>query len=358
MKLRMNILITGGAGFIGCNTVKYFATKGDRVFVIDNLSRETARVNLRWLQDNNTPFNFENIDIADRVVLESYFKRHNFDVVIHLAGQVAVTLAVENPRYDFEVNAQGTFNVLECVRLYCPRAIFINASSNKVYGSISDKRVVEEEDCYRYADVNYKGVNESQNLEFYSPYGCSKGVADQYTLDYARIYGLKTVSVRQSCIYGPHQLGIEDQGWISWFVGAYLLGKSIKIYGNGKQVRDVLFVSDLVEFYECIINDIEKVKGMVFNIGGGIKNSISLLQFFKILEELTGDKIKLSFDKWRPGDQILFISDNSLAEKLLNFRPKIDFCDGIKKIYKWLFKYYSVRKVISRASLISKIENL
>jgi CDP-paratose 2-epimerase len=342
----MNILITGGAGFIGCNAVKYFAAKGHKIFVIDNLLRETARVNLKWLQDNQVQFNFEKLDITDKSTLECYFSQHKFDVVIHLAAQVAVTLSVQNPRYDFDVNALGSFNVLECVRLYCPDAVFINASTNKVYGKLSDKRVAELNEKYIYANEKYLGVDETQNLEFYSPYGCSKGIADQYALDYARIYGIRSVSVRQSCIYGPHQLGIADQGWISWFIIAYFTGKPIKIYGNGKQVRDVLYVSDLIEFYDKIIKTIDDVKGQAFNMGGGMQNSISLLQFFKILESITGSPIETYFDEWRPGDQYIFISDNSKAEKLLDFRPKVGCQKGIELIYKWLFDYYSSRNMI------------
>jgi len=336
----MKILVTGGAGFIGCNTVEYFSAKGHELYVIDNLSRETAVVNLRWMQKSKIPFNFEKLDITNKTNLEQYFKKNKFDVVIHLAAQVAVTFSVNDPEDDFQVNAKGSFNVLECVRKYCPESVFINASTNKVYGKISDKKVIELQDCYAYEDQNYKGVCENQNLEFYSPYGCSKGAADQYTLDYARVYGLRSVSVRQSCIYGPRQLGIEDQGWIAWFIIAYLTGKKIKIYGNGKQVRDVLFVTDLVKFYEKIIETIEEVKGLAFNMGGGKNNVLSLLQFFKILEEVAGDKIPLAFDKWRPGDQFIFISDNSLAKKLLDFEPEINCEQGIERIYKWLYDYY------------------
>ncbi|MFC1894774.1 NAD-dependent epimerase/dehydratase family protein [Candidatus Dependentiae bacterium] len=240
----MKILITGGVGFIGCNAVEYFTKKGWEVFVLDNLSRETAIVNLKLMQENKIPFNFKKLDITYKNDLEDYFKTNIFDIVIHLAAQVAVTCSVLDPVNDFNINAHGTLNVLECIRKYCPNAVFINASTNKVYGKTCDQEVIETVDCYKYKDDNYKGISEKQSLEFYSPYGCSKGVADQYALDYARIYGLNSVSVRQSCIYGPHQLGVEDQGWIAWFIIAYLTGKKIKIYGNGKQVRDVLFLLD------------------------------------------------------------------------------------------------------------------
>ncbi|MFA5074961.1 MAG: SDR family NAD(P)-dependent oxidoreductase [Candidatus Babeliales bacterium] len=336
----MKILITGGVGFIGCNAVQYFVSKGYDVFVIDNLSRQTAKINLKWLQENNIFFNFTKLDITDNLSLESYFKTHSFDAIIHLAGQVAVTTSVQDPRNDFNINALGTFNLLECVRKFNENAIFINASTNKVYGKIYDKNVIENETYYGYEDKNFIGVSEKQNLDFYSPYGCSKGIADQYTLDYARIYGLKTVSVRQSCIYGPHQFGIEDQGWIAWFIIAILTGKQITIYGNGKQVRDVLYVADLVRFYDCILNNIDKVKGSAFNMGGGKNNALSLLQFFDYLKQITLSDIKYNFGEWRPGDQFVFISDNSKALKLLNFVPEINYQDGIKKIWNWLNLYY------------------
>ncbi|MFH1832138.1 MAG: GDP-mannose 4,6-dehydratase [bacterium] len=341
----MKILITGGAGFIGCNTAQHFATLGHEIFIIDNLSRPTARTNLQWMTDNKIKFNFTHIDITQRPLLETFFKKHTFNAIIHLAGQVAVTSSVENPRHDFDINAHGTFNLLECIRIHNPNTIFINASTNKVYGKIENRPVTEEKDCYRYQDLSYDGVSEKQHLDFYSPYGCSKGIADQYTLDYARIYGLKTVSVRQSCIYGPHQFGIEDQGWIAWFIIAILTNKPITIYGNGKQVRDVLFVSDLVHFYERAINNIEKAKGLAFNIGGGKNNTLSLLQFFDVLSNITKKKITYKFDTWRPGDQLIFTSDLARAEKLLNFKPAISYTQGIQKTHDWLSKYYKKTKI-------------
>ncbi|QQR49678.1 SDR family NAD(P)-dependent oxidoreductase [bacterium] len=335
----MKILVTGGAGFIGCNVVKHFAEQGHEVFVIDNLSRQTALINIRWMRENLL-FNFLQLDITDRENLEKYFKVHTFDAVIHLAAQVAVTLSVQDPRHDFYVNALGTFNVLECVRLFSPHAVFINASTNKVYGKIAEQHLIEDTSRYRSPNPLYKGVSEEQPLEFFSPYGCSKGTADQYTLDYARIYGLKAITVRQSCIYGPHQFGVEDQGWIAWFIIAHLEKKPITIYGNGKQVRDVLYVSDLVDFYELAIMNAEKVQGLAFNMGGGQQNSLSLLEFFDVLKGLAGDKIQYSFDNWRPGDQLMFISDNTRSEALLGFNPKISCDQGIAKIYEWLKKYY------------------
>ncbi|MFH0898526.1 MAG: SDR family NAD(P)-dependent oxidoreductase [bacterium] len=337
----MKILVTGGAGFIGCNTVCHFAEKGHTVYIIDNLSRQTARTNLQWLYDHAIPFHFTHLDITSRASLEYYFKQHSFDAIIHLAGQVAVTFSVQNPRHDFDINAHGTFNILECIRDYNPEAIFINASTNKVYGKSADRTVVEDKLSYRYQDLTYQGISEQQPLDFYSPYGCSKGIADQYTIDYARIYGLKTVSVRQSCIYGPHQLGIEDQGWIAWFIIAVITEQPLTIYGDGKQVRDVLYVSDLVRFYELAIHNIDKAQGQAFNLGGGMHNSLSLLQFFQELEQITKHKISYSFSQWRPGDQFIFVSDTSKAENLVGFKPLVPYKEGIKKIHNWLSSYYS-----------------
>ena len=339
----MKMLVTGGAGFIGCNVVKHFARKGYNITVFDNLSRETAHVNLAYMYSNNIPFTFVNGDITDKKQLEAVFKKEPFDVVIHLAAQVAVTLSVKDPEHDFYTNALGTFNVLESVRKYCPDAVFINASTNKVYGKSCDDKVIEQKRRYVYED-GIKGISENNALEFYSPYGCSKGVADQYAIDYARIYGLKTVTVRQSCIYGVHQIGIEDQGWIAWFILASMNNKEINVYGNGKQVRDVLFVSDLVDLYEKIINNISVAKGHAFNIGGGMDNAVSLLEFFDILGGIRAEALKLSFTSWRPGDQKIFISDNSKAEKLLGFKPQVSVKEGTEKLYTWLHTFVETKK--------------
>jgi len=348
-------MITGGAGFIGCNATQYFAKKSYEVFIIDNLCRETARVNLAWMRRNNVPFTFYQSDIRDKDAVEKIFKEQAVDCVLHLAAQVAVTCSVTDPRYDFEVNALGTFNILEAVRKHSPTAIFINASTNKVYGKIADKKVVEKEERYQYADATFQGVDETQQLDFYSPYGCSKGVADQYTLDYARIYGMKSVTVRQSCIYGPHQLGIEDQGWVAWFIIAQLLGKPITVYGNGKQVRDLLFVSDLVAYYDKIISSIDQVKGKAFNLGGGMRNALSLRQFFSILENISGVPVSYSTDKWRPGDQEMFVSNNARAEELLGFSPQVSCQEGIAKIFYWLKEYYQKDTIIAQNSFTENL---
>ena len=233
--------------FIGVNAAEYFADQGWRIAVLDNLSRRGTEENLRWLNDK-VKVDFHKLDIRDAAGVERVVRETKPDALLHLAAQVAVTTSVSDPREDFEVNALGTFNVLEAVRKGSPQTFIINASTNKVYGKMEEIEVEERNGRYEYRDQT-QGVSESQPLDFHSPYGCSKGVADQYTLDYARIYGLDTVSFRQSCIYGPRQFGIEDQGWVAWFIIAAVSGKQITIYGDGKQIRDVLHVKDVARAY-------------------------------------------------------------------------------------------------------------
>ncbi len=309
------LLVTGGAGFIGCNAVSTFARQGWDVVVLDNLSRAGARQNLKWLLDQAT-FTFHETDVRDARKLEDIVQSVKPDAVVHLAAQVAVTTSVEEPRNDFEINALGTFNVLEAIRKYAPEAITIYSSTNKVYGHLGEVRSVEKERRYELCDMP-DGIPETQVLDFHSPYGCSKGAADQYVVDYHRIYGLRTVNMRQSCIYGYRQFGIEDQGWVAWFTIAMALGKPVTIYGNGKQVRDVLFVDDLVEAYAAAIENIERVAGQSFNIGGGAAHTLSLLEFIEILEELSGKTMQVSYDEWRPGDQPIYISDVTKAAEVL-----------------------------------------
>ena len=245
-----NILITGGAGFIGVNSASHFANRGWAVTVVDNLSRRGTDHNLAWLMQQHPEIRFERIDIRDASAMEQVMRDHHPEMVLHLAGQVAVTTSYKNPREDFEINALGTFNVLEAVRLQAADAFVLNASTNKVYGGLESVPVERGPHGWRFRDLP-GGIPETQPLDFHSPYGCSKGVADQYTIDYARIYGLHTCSFRQSCIYGTRQFGIEDQGWVAWFSIAALLGKAITLYGDGWQTRDVLDVRDLVQAYEA-----------------------------------------------------------------------------------------------------------
>ena len=283
-----SILITGGAGFIGVNAALHFAKNGWKVTVLDNLSRKGAENNLNWLT-NQFPITFEQIDIRDFEKTERVVGNVRPDVLLHLAAQVAVTTSVENPREDFEINALGTFNLLEAVRKQSQNTFFINASTNKVYGKMDDVIVEERNGRYEYANLPL-GVGETRNLDFHSPYGCSKGIADQYTIDYSRIYGLKTVTFRQSCIYGPRQFGVEDQGWVAWFTIASVLGRPLTIYGDGKQIRDILHVDDLLHAFDAVIDRKDKVNGQAFNIGGGPANTMSLIGTYRLLEKMNWEK--------------------------------------------------------------------
>ena len=329
-----SILITGGAGFIGINTARYFAQKGWQVSIFDNLSRKGVIANLEWLK-NKAQFDFIKGDICDFEKLKNIFQVNKFGAIIHLAAQVAVTTSVKNPREDFEVNALGTFNVLEAARNYCPESPFIYASTNKVYGKMEALDIIERNGRYEYLRKK-NGIDENFPLDFYSPYGCSKGAGDQYVLDYARIYNLPTFSFRQSCIYGTHQFGVEDQGWVAWFIIAILLNKRITIFGDGKQIRDILHVDDLVRAYELAIEKHEQISGSVFNIGGGPKNTLSLLELIGMLEKLTGKKIEFRFDNWRQGDQKVFVSNIEKANELLGWEPTISTEVGCIRLYEWI----------------------
>lgn len=328
------VLITGGAGFVGCNAARYFGNRNWQVTVLDNLSREGTEQNLRWLQDG-TNFDFEQVDIRDRAAVEGVFRTGRYDAVIHLAAQVAVTTSVTDPRTDFMINALGTFNLLEAARQYCPEAVFIFASTNKVYGKIDGAKVALEGSRYAYVDRPH-GIDEQQALDFLSPYGCSKGAADQYTLDYARIYGIPATSFRQSCIYGTRQFGIEDQGWVAWFTIASRLKRNITIFGDGKQVRDVLYVDDLIRAYEAAIVAPDKVAGQAFNVGGGPRNVLSLIELVGLLEKKLGRAIPLKWDEWRPGDQRAYISDVRKLETLLGWKPEVGVADGVGKLANWV----------------------
>jgi CDP-paratose 2-epimerase len=329
-------LITGGAGFIGTNYVARLLQRSERVTIYDNLSRAGASLNLAWLRQHCGDDAFQLVvgDVRDAALLTAVAQ--DVDVIVHLAGQVAVTTSVLYPRQDFEENALGTFNVLEAARLSGRQPVVLYASTNKVYGGMEEIRILEEETHYRYADYPY-GIPETQTLDFHSPYGCSKGAGDQYVRDYHRIYGLPTVVLRQSCIYGPRQFGIEDQGWLAWFVIAAVLGRPITIYGDGKQVRDVLFVEDLLDAYDDALERIEIVAGRVYNIGGGPGNTLSIWkQFGPLLEELSGHQIESVWDDWRPGDQRVYVSDVRKAERELGWKPKMGVEEGVRRLYEWV----------------------
>lgn len=330
----MKILITGGAGFIGSNSADYFLAKGHDVTVFDNFSRKGTESNFEWLRKNHPSIKIIRGDIRNFEEIKNAVTE-GYDVLLHLAAQVAVTTSVTNPREDFEINALGTFNTLEACRLAQKKPVVIYSSTNKVYGGMEDIKTLEKNGRYEYADLQ-SGVPENRLLDFHSPYGCSKGSADQYVRDYSRIYGLKTVVCRQSCIYGYRQFGVEDQGWVAWFIIAAISGKPLTIYGDGKQVRDVLFVEDLVAAYDLIITNIDKVLGNVYNIGGGPENQMSLLELIAFIESFTGKKLEYKFSDWRPGDQPVFVCDISKAKREFGWEPKVSVEEGVKKLFNWV----------------------
>ena len=331
-----NYLVTGGAGFIGSNYVHRLLERGENVTIYDNLSRAGAKVNLAWLEQTFGKGAFRLIvgDVTDADRLAE--SASEAEVVVHLAGQVAVTTSVTDPRQDFEANALGTFNALEAARLSGRNPVFIYASTNKVYGGMEDVRLVEEPTRWRYADLPL-GCPETQPLDFHSPYGCSKGTGDQYVRDYARIYDLPTVVMRQSCIYGPRQFGVEDQGWLAWMMIAAVTGRPITIYGDGKQVRDVLHVSDLLNAYDAAVEKIGEAQGEVYNMGGGSHNVLAVwAEFGPILERLLGRRLEVARADWRPGDQPVFYAALSKAKSELGWPPKIDLEEGMEMLFKWV----------------------
>lgn len=326
----MNSIIFGGAGFLGTNLAEHLLKGGHKVRIFDNLSRVGTLDNLNFLL-KKYPENLKFIpgDIRyDIAKMEE--AAQGAEAIFHLAAQVAVTTSVSDPRTDFEINALGTFNVLEMMRKVAPQASLIFTSTNKVYGKMEDVEVFEENGRYRYKNI--LGIAENYPLDFHSPYGCSKGAADQYVRDYARIYNLKTVVFRCSCMYGPHQFGIEDQGWVAWFVISSLFNHPLTIYGDGKQVRDVLYISDVISGMLAAIENIEKTRGQVYNFGGGPENTLSILETIDFLEKYFGKKIEYSFSDWRAGDQKVYISDISKARSDFGFKPQVSPQFGLPKL--------------------------
>lgn len=346
--MALNHFVTGGAGFIGSNYAARLLERGQNVVIYDNLSRAGNHLNLEWLRRRYGEGAFRTIigDVrdADRVAEAA----GEADVILHLAAQVAVTSSVVDPREDFECNALGTFNVLEAARLSGRDPIVIYASTNKVYGGMEAVAVAENGRGYRYANLPY-GVAETFPLDFHSPYGCSKGAGDQYTRDYHRIYGIPTVVFRQSCIYGPRQFGVEDQGWLAWFVIALASGQPITIYGDGKQVRDVLYVEDLLDAYDAAIEQIDRAAGEVFNIGGGPDNMLSVWsEFGPMLEALRGEPIPVTYGDWRPGDQKIYVSDIRKAEDMLSWKPRTVVETGVEALYRWVGENQSLFMAVGR----------
>ena len=330
----MRILVTGGAGFIGSNACARFSGAGHEVLSLDNLSRVGSERNATWVRETHAVAN-ENVDVRDAAAVEALVARFAPEVVIHCAGQVAVTTSVVDPRRDFEENSLGTFNVLEAVRCKAPRAIFVFASTNKVYGGMEDVHLELSGQRWRYVDLP-RGASEERPLDFHSPYGCSKGAADQYVRDYARIYGLRTVVLRQSCIYGYRQFGVEDQGWVAWFTIRSLKREPVTIFGDGCQVRDVLFIDDLLDAYAAAIDKIDVAAGRVYNVGGGAANALSLRELVGKLDALNGHPLQVADGDWRPGDQRVFIADVGKMERELGWAPKVGVDQGVSRLHAWV----------------------
>jgi CDP-paratose 2-epimerase len=316
---RRRILITGGAGFLGVNAALHFIARGWHATLLDNLSRPGTERNLKWLiTEHPTETTFAREDVRNAGALADHVRGQ--DAILHLAGQVAVTTSMVDPSTDFDVNARGTFNMLEAVRLHNHDAPFLFASTNKVYGKLEQNSVP---------------CNETQPIDFHSPYGCSKGAADQYVRDYARCYHMNTVVLRQSCIYGAHQYGTEDQGWVAHFVHSILQDRPLTIYGDGKQVRDLLDARDLCEVYAAAIEQIDQTRGQVYNVGGGPENQRNLLEVIERIGELTHRKPSFTFSDWREGDQAYYVSDITRAKTSLGWAPNIGFDQGLTDLIAW-----------------------
>jgi len=334
----MKYLITGGCGFVGSNLAAEVLKRKEKLIIFDNLFRTGSNKNLDWLK-NQGEFKYYPYDIRNTNDVEVVIKKEKPDVVFHLAGQVAMTTSLDNPRLDFEVNTIGTLNLLESIRKYSPETSILYSSTNKVYGDFREIEILEEDTRYTCPEFP-DGFDESLQLNFQTPYGCSKGAADQYLLDYHRMYGIKTVVFRHSSMYGNHQNASFDQGWIGWFVKKALETKSnefdkpFTISGNGKQVRDVLHANDVVKLYFEAFNQIDHIAGNAFNIGGGMENSLSLLELFQFLEEKLSIKLNYEITPWRKSDQKIFVANNQKASKLIGWQPNVDKFNGIGHLIK------------------------
>ncbi len=336
----MKYLITGGCGFLGSNIASEILKRGDELIVFDSLYRYGSYQNKEWLESQGE-FVFVHGDIRNTNDVERTIKTHKPDVIYHLAGQVAMTTSIADPRMDFEVNVGGSFNLLNAVRLYSPESAVIYSSTNKVYGDLEQFTYEESETRYLCVEKP-NGFDESVNLDFHSPYGTSKGSADQYMLDFARIYGLKTVVFRHSSMFGGRQFATYDQGWIGWFVQQAIdikngtLTEPFTISGNGKQVRDIAYAEDMVDLYLMASQKIDEIKGQAFNVGGGIENSSSLLELFAFLEQELDITMNYTQLPVRESDQKIFVADLSKVKSLIGWEPKISKEEGIRKMVQWV----------------------
>ncbi|MEO6546833.1 MAG: SDR family NAD(P)-dependent oxidoreductase [Ferruginibacter sp.] len=341
-KIEKCTLITGGVGFIGVNLADRLLTEGKKVLVFDNLSRAGVEKNLMWLKEKHgRNLQIMIADIRDKAAVANAVE--NAARIFHFAAQVAVTSSLEDPFHDFEVNAHGTLNLLEAIRKSAHQPPVIFASTNKVYGDLDDLGIIMNGTRYYPGDqlTCGQGINEKRNLDFHSPYGCTKGVADQYMLDYARTFGLKTVVFRMSCIYGLHQFGTEDQGWVAHFLIQAIKDGVITLYGDGKQVRDILFVEDLVNAYLLAMENIDVISGNAFNMGGGVNNTISLLELCDMIGNISGKKPAIRFEDWRPSDQKYYVSDFAKFNAATGWAPKVATREGVERLYNWLRENHS-----------------
>lgn len=333
------VLISGGAGFIGVNLADRLLRDGRRVSILDDLSRDGVRTNLRWLREQHGAAG--NLEIRRGDVRDTETVRRavrGVDAIFHFAAQVAVTTSLDEPRHDFGVNLAGTLNLLEEVRRLDAPPPLLFTSTNKVYGALDDIDIVRAGERYAPSDHDYRmyGIGEARPLQFCSPYGCSKGGADQYVLDYAKSYGLPTTVFRMSCIYGPHQQGNEDQGWVAHFAKQALQDRPITLYGDGRQVRDVLFVEDLVEAMSLAVREIDRVSGRAFNIGGGATSTLSLLELIDRIGDLCGRAPAVEFGPWRVGDQRWYVSDTRAFSAATGWAPLVDVDEGVPRLVEWL----------------------
>jgi CDP-paratose 2-epimerase len=331
------ILVTGGAGFVGSNLAHRLLSAGRRVRLLDNLSRSGVERNLQWLIETHGDLvDIEVPDVRNLSIVKQAVK--DASQVFHFAAQVAVTSSLADPIEDFEINARGTLNLLEAVRSVDNPPPLVFTSTNKVYGNLADLQF--SSDVTRYSPVDHlireHGIAENRPLDFHSPYGCSKGAADQYVLDYARTYRIPALVFRMSCIYGPHQYGNEDQGWVAHFAIRALNGEPITIYGDGKQVRDILFIDDLVDAFLLAQQHMKKLSGNAFNIGGGPHNTISLLELLDLLSELHGGELSVHFEDWRAADQRYYVADTNKFAGLTDWKPKVGVREGVQRLYEWL----------------------
>ena len=335
----MKVLITGGCGFLGSNLASDAIAAGDELMVFDNLHREGSRQNLEWLSSLGK-FTFRHGDIRNANDVHATVRKFVPDVIFHLAGQVAMTTSIADPQMDFEVNVMGTHNLLEAVRQNVPKATVVYSSTNKVYGDLEQFTYAEEPARF-VCNERPQGFDEATQLSFHSPYGCSKGAADQYMLDYARIFGLNTVVFRHSSMYGGRQFATYDQGWVGWFCQKAIDAakgdtKPFTISGTGKQVRDVLHAEDMKRLYRAAVARIDQARGQAFNIGGGLANSLSLLELFDLLERITGAKMRFERLPVRESDQRVFIADIGKAASVLDWVPQVSAFEGVSRMVDWV----------------------